>query len=159
MVWTPRSVGVCRGFYRPCSTPYGINGLDTLGKGIMTGPLIGAQRLTASMVWTLLIFSGSCRWQPVLNALRHQWFGHRHHHHHPKKGTHPVLNALRHQWFGHNWIEAILFGEIDVLNALRHQWFGHRTKGVGRKSRPRVLNALRHQWFGHKGFGVCRCFT
>ncbi|SMH55946.1 hypothetical protein SAMN06272755_3016 [Picosynechococcus sp. OG1] len=36
-----------------CSTPYGINGLDTPGKKKPTSLPISAQRLTASMVWTL----------------------------------------------------------------------------------------------------------
>ena len=48
---------------KPCSTPYGINGLDTRRRSKFWGHLMGAQRLTASMVWTLPIRGerGRCR--------------------------------------------------------------------------------------------------
>ena len=83
----------------------------------------------------------------MLNALRHQRFGH--------KGilpqckhlelcstpygikglgisirkrrieTSPMLNALRHQRFGHTYTWQWYYSGIEMLNALRHQRFGH----------------------------------
>ncbi len=63
-----------------------------------------AQRLTASMVWTPLPVPKSLSSdRGVLNALRHQWFGHQFHQLY-RCCNPPVLNALRHQWFGHQWL-------------------------------------------------------
>ncbi len=63
-----------------------------------------------------------------------------------------VLNALRHQRFGHKlgawWID----GFKTVLNALRHQRFGHLLLVLECSFRQPVLNALRHQRFGHGFF-------
>ena len=43
-----------------------------------------------------------------------------------------VLNALRHQRFGHITLPSIPASGRVVLNALRHQRFGHgRTRGTG----------------------------
>jgi len=60
-----------------CSTPYGIRGLGTRSTKTAPPRTVGAQRLTASEVW-----APSCNeWfrsrTYVLNALRHQRFGHR----------------------------------------------------------------------------------
>ncbi len=61
-----------------------------------------------------------------------------------------VLNALRHQRFGHAKVLAPIKHPSHVLNALRHQRFGHATCGLGLDELSRnVLNALRHQRFGH----------
>ena len=85
----------------------------------------------------------------VLNALRHQRFGHP-----PLLNQaghdcfHAVLNALRHQRFGHVVEVANHRALGDVLNALRHQRFGH-VLSIRCLSSGFVLNALRHQRFGH----------
>ncbi len=60
-----------------CSTPYGIRGLGTQSKySQLPARQERAQRLTASEVWAL--DAGRCHRlvDPVLNALRHQRFGH-----------------------------------------------------------------------------------
>ena len=89
---------------------------------LLTDGTEGAQRLAASVVWQM---------RPSLNSLTHV----------------PVLNALRHQWFGSvsclgAWCQGMLCStpcgisglavphsnplplQTWVLNALRHQWFG-----------------------------------
>jgi len=60
-----------------------------------------------------------------------------------------VLNALRHQRFGHSIWAWRLATERAVLNALRHQRFGHVLSYQVFGMMAKVLNALRHQRFGH----------
>ncbi len=157
-----------------CSTPYGIKGLDTIG------------RVTLSFAL------------PVLNALRHQRFGH------PaptspcsaistraqrltasKVWTHlqmrirdleaEVLNALRHQRFGHS-NPALLSGfplcaqRLTASKVWTHtptdlspgEWQCSTPYGIkgldtykanNRSAFGFVLNALRHQRFGHRSGG------
>jgi len=84
----------------------------------------------------------------VLNALRHQRFGHDHDL--PQvEVLSKVLNALRHQRFGHSQVAATHEIASTVLNALRHQRFGHPWPLVKGNGMLYVLNALRHQRFGH----------
>ena len=181
-----------------CSTPYGISGLAASSNSKGRSEPYCAQRLTASVVWQTFPFplnssSDLCstpygisglavlaqcferELQPVLNALRHQWFGSLH----ALGRNHPgirVLNALRHQWFGSLRPKGTGYAH-QVLNALRHQWFGstHSTRlghvdrqcstpygisGLAGSKFPvkewnfEVLNALRHQWFGSGDWSI-----
>jgi len=85
---------------------------------------ICAQRLTASEVWAHWGRATPFTSLSVLNALRHQRFGH-----YQEIGCVPVmegvLNALRHQRFGHLVDQRLKINLLLVLNALRHQRFGH----------------------------------
>jgi len=159
------------GWKNKCSTPYGIRGLGTWPHCWLYLSSTGAQRLTASEVWALATQTPNERSLQVLNALRHQRFGHMNllqsfslllsaqrltasevwalERSHRTKGAPTVLNALRHQRFGHWQLNPRSRPSFLVLNALRHQRFGH-TLGFQRATAPRpVLNALRHQRFGH----------
>jgi len=69
-------VGRLSGLSTECSTPYGIRGLGTLRPDLRFAFRIGAQRLTASEVWARLQIPRTAITQCVLNALRHQRFGH-----------------------------------------------------------------------------------
>jgi len=130
-----------------CSTPYGIRGLGT-----RIGTKLNLAFLQCSTPYGIRGLGTVILWRPltklrVLNALRHQRFGH--------LEIRPsgrvivsVLNALRHQRFGHHsgfvryaaqtgaqrltasevWAHGevfVLSGWLLVLNALRHQRFGH----------------------------------
>ncbi len=84
-----------------------------------------AQRLTASMVWTHYEGFSPGSDGVVLNALRHQWFGH---------GVTTV--SICAVWvacstpYGINGLDTYRSDSVaawwHVLNALRHQWFGHQ---------------------------------
>ena len=136
-----------------CSTPCGIRGLDTSLAASLAASLAGAQRLAASEVWTPPEFGqirNQCR---VLNALRHQRFGH------PILPAHrtapsQVLNALRHQRFGHILnLSAVICGGSAQRLAASEVW----TLMFILYLLPllSVLNALRHQRFGHCFHGCC----
>ncbi len=105
----------------PCSTPYGIRGLDTKGHvdrldhlsigGCSTPYGIRGLDTSLSNAHPLIPYC-------VLNALRHQRFGH------PpglgkrrSPGPFSVLNALRHQRFGHKPDRAI--GFLGIMSAQR----------------------------------------
>ena len=85
-----------------------------------------AQRLTASEVWPYPIKSAGCFGDIVLNALRHQRFGHL---------LDPMVElACSYQCSTPYGIRGLDIGAIGaeepgivnlVLNALRHQRFGH----------------------------------
>jgi len=114
--------------------------------------MLSAQRLTASMVSAHgNLFRVATQYQCVLNALRHQWFRHRHH---PKITTYQrsaqrltasMVSARKERSRG----IPITCVAGNVLNALRHQWFRHDIPPKRRSVSPSVLNALRHQWFRH----------
>ena len=84
---------------RECSTPYGIKGLDTsIISKILSIPS-GAQRLTASKVWTLRI---------------------------SKRGGSGIGCSTPYGIKGLDTVVHLLLSLLlDVLNALRHQRFGH----------------------------------
>ncbi len=119
----------------PCSTPYGIRGLGTgptftkSGADNACSTPYGIRGLGTGYHPPAL---GDC---PVLNALRHQRFGHDRLIRKSRQSCH-VLNALRHQRFGHSLSSRQLCGLMaGVLNALRHQRFGHaafvRSRSIG----------------------------
>ncbi len=151
-VWAQTALQDCISSVSSCSTPYGIRGLGTLS------PVHGLHQRV-----------------DVLNALRHQRFGH--FRASPCQGERVacstpygirglgtnrvwrdsgkalfVLNALRHQRFGHSFYLPKKLDLLSVLNALRHQRFGHQMLRRAKIRGECVLNALRHQRFGHGSF-------
>ncbi len=111
--------------YLKCSTPYGIRGLGT-NQGIEAWEqALGAQRLTASEVWALestaqnhnqrLLCSTPYGIRGLGTPIAFA----------PTGADVNVLNALRHQRFGHLLLIAFRVNKLLVLNALRHQRFGH----------------------------------
>jgi len=62
---------------KKCSTPYGIRGLGTILATRSINSAHGAQRLTASEVWAPHLTQNQFLLAKVLNALRHQRFGHK----------------------------------------------------------------------------------
>ena len=106
-----------------CSTPYGINGLDTRCH---------------------VRDQARC----VLNALRHQWFRHI-----QISADHCYLQLVCSTPYGINGLDTSQLTpesiDVSVLNALRHQWFRHVIYLASPIAIASVLNALRHQWFRH----------
>ena len=148
MVWTQGFLDSIPYCLSRCSTPYGINGLDTYTVRQDGICLTSAQRLTASMVWThsnvrrrdsttarAQRLTASMVWTPATVIT-----------------PTPIDVGAQRLTASMVWTPAQFYADrrqSQVLNALRHQWFGHWPSFCNCSSFAHVLNALRHQWFGH----------
>ncbi len=133
-----------------CSTPYGIRGLGTPAPPRALTKSCSAQRLTASEVWAHhapIPYNQATEGCSTPYGIRGLGT------HQRVRSCHPpqVLNALRHQRFGHRvGIQCeVLTGKSAQRLTASEVWapIGFNAAPIV----PWVLNALRHQRFGHPG--------